>query len=118
MRTAELYKAVTGKEMNKLWRAPYGEHNYEIRQWAAEVGYRHIGWTVGKNWEEGMDTMDWVADKNSPAYHSADEVVEKILAFGNGNKEGANGTIILMHLGTTRERGDFCYFPDMHLRLN
>jgi peptidoglycan/xylan/chitin deacetylase (PgdA/CDA1 family) len=50
-----------------------------------------------------MDTMDWVADKNSTAYHSADEITEKILKYGNGKKYGANGAIVLMHLGTNRE---------------
>ena len=102
LRTAELYKEITGNNMSRIWRAPFGEHNYEIRMWAADAGYRHIGWTVGRNWDEGMDTLDWVADKSSPAYRTANEIVEKILAFGNGKKNGANGTIILMHLGTER----------------
>ncbi len=102
MRTAELYQHITGTPIAPIWRAPYGEQNQEIRQWAAEVGFRHVGWTVGRNWENGMDTMDWVADKNSSAYHSADEIADKILTFGNGTGFGANGAIILMHLGTTR----------------
>jgi len=102
LKTANLYRTITGKEMAPLWRSPYGEHNSEIRQWAAAAGFRHIGWTVGRNWEEGMDTMDWVADKNSPAYHSADEIADKILAFGRGKTYGANGAVILMHLGSTR----------------
>lgn len=102
LRTAELYRRVTGREMAPLWRAPYGEHNQEIRQWAADIGFRHIGWTVGKNGREHMDTMDWVADKDSPAYHTADEIIEKILSFGSESKTGANGAIILMHLGSER----------------
>jgi len=102
LRTAELFKLVTNKQMAPLWRAPYGEHNEEIRLWAAQAGFRHVGWTMGRNWEEGMDTMDWVADKNSSAYHSADEIADKILSFGSDSQFGANGTIILMHLGTLR----------------
>ena len=102
LRVAELFKHITGQKMASLWRAPYGEHNADIRSWAAEAGFRHVGWTLGKNWEDGMDTLDWVADKNSSAYHSADEIVQKILSYGNGSKYGANGTIVLMHLGTLR----------------
>jgi peptidoglycan/xylan/chitin deacetylase (PgdA/CDA1 family) len=49
-----------------------------------------------------MDTMDWVTDKNSSAYHTADEIVQKILNYENGRKHGTNGAIILMHLGTHR----------------
>ncbi|MCR4439144.1 MAG: polysaccharide deacetylase family protein [bacterium] len=101
--TEELFRKVTGKEMAKLWRAPYGEHNAEIRAWAAELGYRQVGWTMGRNGKETMDTLDWVADKNSPAYHSAEEVVERIANFGRAEPQGAAGAIILMHLGTERK---------------
>ncbi len=100
--TAELFRSTVKKEMVKLWRAPYGEHNREIRNWAAELGYRQVGWTLGKDWEHSMDTLDWVADKNSSAYYSAEEILEKITNFGNGDATSANGAIILMHLGTQR----------------
>jgi peptidoglycan/xylan/chitin deacetylase (PgdA/CDA1 family) len=102
LKTVELFRQVTGKTMAPLWRAPYGEHNAEIRNWAAAVGFRQIGWTVGRNWDDGMDTLDWVADKSATTYHSADEIAEKILSFANNNPYGANGAIILMHLGTQR----------------
>lgn len=101
-KTASLYKVVTGKEMAPIWRAPYGEHNAEIRQWAAKAGFKHIGWTTGRGWAETGDTMDWVADKESSAYHSSDEIVNKVLNFMKDGKSGANGTILLMHLGTNR----------------
>lgn len=103
LRTAELFRKVTGKEMVKLWRAPYGEHNAEIRAWAAEIGYRQVGWTMGRNGNETMDTLDWVADRNSPAYRTTDETVERIVNFGQSDPRGAAGAIILMHLGTERK---------------
>ncbi|HEX9652919.1 MAG TPA: polysaccharide deacetylase family protein [bacterium] len=99
---AEAFNKVTGKAFAPLWRAPYGEHNLEIRQWAAELGYRHVGWTLGHDQEGNMDTMDWVADTTSPAYLTADEILGKVLNFGNGSDAGANGAIIIMHLGTQR----------------
>jgi peptidoglycan/xylan/chitin deacetylase (PgdA/CDA1 family) len=102
-KTASLFRMVTGEEMARLWRAPYGEYNREILTWAGMEGYKHVGWTVGRGWEENMDTMDWVADRESKAYHTADEVAEKILAYANRRGAGANGVIILMHLGTERE---------------
>jgi peptidoglycan/xylan/chitin deacetylase (PgdA/CDA1 family) len=100
------FSKLTGKKFTPLWRAPYGEHNLEIRQWAAELGYRHIGWTLGHDQEGNMDTMDWVADTTSPAYLTADEILEKVLNFGNGSEAAANGAIVIMHLGTQRS-GDF-----------
>ena len=96
------YKKITGAEMPKLWRAPYGEQNEEIRRWAAEEGYRHIGWTVGNSREDGMDTMDWVADTTSDAYYTSEEIASRLLSYGKNSEYGANGTVILMHLGSLR----------------
>ncbi len=102
LKTAELFRQITGKQMSPYWRAPYGEHNAEIRRWAAAAGFRHIGWTIGKSWDDGMDTLDWVADKSAKIYHSADAIADKILSFGERDLYGANGAIILMHLGSER----------------
>lgn len=100
---AERFHAIAGRRMVPYWRAPYGEHNAQIRDWAEEVGYRHISWTTGDSWEECMDSLDWVADPNSHLYHSSDEIVRKILHFGKGDMRGKNGAIILMHLGSERK---------------
>ncbi|MBN2414712.1 polysaccharide deacetylase family protein [bacterium] len=101
-KTARLYREITGTNMAPLWRAPYGEYNDEILRWAASLGYRHTGWTVGRGWDNSMDTLDWVADTASSLYHSADQIVGKVVNYGNGSEEGANGVIVLMHLGTNR----------------
>ncbi len=58
---------------------------------------------MGRNGNETMDTLDWVADKNSPAYQTSEEVVERVVNFGQGEPQGAAGAIILMHLGTERK---------------
>ncbi|NIR51800.1 polysaccharide deacetylase family protein [candidate division KSB1 bacterium] len=102
--TVDAFVACTGTKMAPFWRAPFGEHNLEIREWAAELGYRHIGWTVGDGWDNHMDTMDWVADTTSSAYYNSDEIVEKVLNFGNGSDFEANGAIVIMHLGTLRDK--------------
>lgn len=101
LETERLFTQATGQQMSKLWRAPFGEHNLMIRQIAAALGYRQISWTYGPN-HKSMDTMDWVADPHSDIYLTADEIREKILNFGAGDSNGANGAIILMHLGTQR----------------
>ena len=117
--TEELFRSETKKSMVKLWRAPYGEHNMEIRQWAAELGYQQVGWTLGKDWENSMDTLDWVADKNSSAYYSAEEILAKLVNFGNSDPRSANGAIILMHLGTQR-KDDFPHkiIPELISRMH
>jgi peptidoglycan/xylan/chitin deacetylase (PgdA/CDA1 family) len=96
------FAAVTGRAMVPYWRAPYGEHNAEIRAWAAEAGYRHVGWTRGAGTAEDLDTRDWVADRSSRLYRTREEVASRLLGFGQKTSEGLNGGIVLMHLGSLR----------------
>jgi peptidoglycan/xylan/chitin deacetylase (PgdA/CDA1 family) len=98
------FREVAGRPMAPLWRAPYGEHNGEIRAWAAEAGYQHVGWTRDAASREDLDSRDWVTDPNSKIYRSALEIRDRILRFGQANGHGLNGGIVLMHLGTQRRR--------------
>ena len=102
--TARIFKKTTGKDMAPLWRAPYGEQNAEIRQWAYEAGFTHVGWTTDRKRKETLDTLDWVSDEESEFYHSAEEIKERILNFDKGGS-GVKGGIVLMHLGTERKAG-------------
>jgi peptidoglycan/xylan/chitin deacetylase (PgdA/CDA1 family) len=93
-RTARLYRDATGRTMAPIWRAPFGEHNAEIRRWAAEAGYWHVGWTGGRS---GLDGLDWVSDPRSRAYQPADRLLARLVAHAE------NGGIVLLHLGSDRE---------------
>jgi len=99
--TAVLFKKITGVNMAPYWRAPFGEHNADIRRWAAEIGYLQIGWTHGR--DGTMDSMDWVADTTSTIYKPAEKVLDDLLHFGDSTAVKANGAIILMHLDTQRQ---------------
>ncbi len=100
--TARLFKMVTGEEMASLWRAPYGEVNEEIRQWAFEAGYIHVNWTRDYKRKETLDSLDWVDDEESRLYYSSEKIKKRILNFGRDGS-GVGGGIVLMHLGTTRK---------------
>lgn len=102
-RAEENFRTLTGQAMAPLWRAPYGEHNGELRAWAAEAGYRHISWTQGAGTAEDLDTRDWVADRSSRIYRSREQIAARILEFGNGRPEGLSGGIVLMHLHSNRQ---------------
>ena len=102
-RAEESVRRLTGRAMAPYWRAPYGEHNAEIRAWAAEAGYRHISWTRGAGTAEDLDTRDWVADRSSRIYRSREEIATRILEFGRGRPEGLNGGVVLMHLASHRK---------------
>ncbi len=99
-KTARFFQQQTGHKMIPFWRAPFGEHNLQIRRWAAELGYAQVGWTFGNG--ESLDTMDWVADTSASYYHTAEEIMQNILQFEKKDPNGLNGGIILMHLDTQR----------------
>jgi peptidoglycan/xylan/chitin deacetylase (PgdA/CDA1 family) len=101
-RAEESFRALTEQPMAPFWRAPFGEHNLEIRGWAAEGGYRHISWTRGAGTAEDLDTRDWVADRSSRIYRSREEIAARLVTFGQGRPEGLNGGIVLMHLASHR----------------
>ena len=101
LRTAKVFKDVTGRDMASVWRAPYGEMNKEILQWGYETGFTHVLWTKDRKRKESLDTLDWVYDRGSRFYHTAEEIKDKVLSFGKGDK-GLNGGIVLMHLSTER----------------
>jgi peptidoglycan/xylan/chitin deacetylase (PgdA/CDA1 family) len=82
------------------WRAPFGEINKEILFWAAELGYRHIGWS------SRCDSWDWVEDTTSNLYRSSLEIKKHFLQLEE--KKGLKGKIILMHLASER-LSDFPY---------
>jgi peptidoglycan-N-acetylmuramic acid deacetylase len=94
------YESLTGHLMTHLWRAPYGEINAEIVNWANSMGYTHVGWT--RSGRKSLDTLDWVSDRKSSLYRSADKVAEQILTFEATDSNRLNGAIVLMHLGTER----------------
>ncbi len=98
--TAELFRQTTGKEMAPFWRAPYGEHNREIRRWAEEVGFYHIDWSREPG--RSYDTLDWLSDESSKHYRSPQEIRKMLVELDGGVLGKANGAIILMHLSTAR----------------
>jgi len=105
-KTEEIFTQATGARMTPLWRAPYGEHNLEIRRWASEIGYTHVAWTANPRNRQNMDSLDWVPNANTPGYFPALLIKERLLSFGQNEPEQANGAILLMHLGSQRESQD------------
>jgi peptidoglycan/xylan/chitin deacetylase (PgdA/CDA1 family) len=79
--------------MAPLWRAPFGEHNPQIRRWAAEQGYWHVGWTGGRG---GLDGLDWISDPRARGYQSAQTLLTRLV------RRAENGGIVLLHLGSDR----------------
>jgi len=100
LQTDSLFLKITHRPLKPYWRAPYGEVNPSILQWAAEIGYRHIGWI-----REG-DSRDWVTDSQSDLYRSPEQFYKDMMDLEHTGR--LRGAILLMHLGTDR-KSDFIY---------
>lgn len=107
LRNKNAYEDLTGKKMVRLWRAPYGEQNGEIRQWAIKAGYRHVSWTYDPKTRKSLDSLDWVSDRDSALYLSSDQIVQKIISFDSETEMGLAGGIVLLHLGSERDSDPF-----------
>jgi len=103
----KVFHKVTGKTMNKFWRAPYGEVTPEQVGWARERGYTHIGWTTTKT--ATLDTHDWVSDPTSKLFKTPDQIATKIMNFEKSDPNGLNGAIVLMHLGSERDAANMAH---------
>ncbi len=84
--------------MDPYWRAPYGEHTAELRRWAEELGYRHVGWS------EGADTLDWATVRERRLYRSGHAILDRLEQ--RMEKQDGDGLIVLMHLGSLRPEED------------
>jgi peptidoglycan/xylan/chitin deacetylase (PgdA/CDA1 family) len=89
---------VLGHPMDPYWRAPYGEQTRELREWAEEIGFRHVGWS------EGADTLDWATSSEKRIYRNGDAVLERL--HTRLSKRDSDGLIVLMHLGSGRTEAD------------
>lgn len=104
--TEYLYKKATGREITRIWRAPYLQHNGRpwIIRTAEKLGYRHI--------DVALYSRDWI----NPGY-SGYVSNEKFLGiFRNrlGKKHTMyHGAMMLMHAGSFRDEGaDFVFVLD------
>lgn len=90
-KTNFIFKEITGNNLKKFWRAPYGEYNEEILKWGWEIGYFHIGWS--------WDSLDWVEEENhnfERKIKRLNELKDKIIK----EESSLYGQILLFHLGT------------------
>ena len=95
LKTDSVFYANFRQNMIQFWRAPFGEYNKEILQWAAEIGYKHI------RWSKNCDLLDWVIEKESTLYKTPEEMYNKIMDLDQ--KDELKGSILLMHFGTDRK---------------
>jgi peptidoglycan/xylan/chitin deacetylase (PgdA/CDA1 family) len=128
--TEHRYKEITGKELSRIWRAPYLQHIEKpwMLKSARKLGYRHI--------DVSLYSKDWIAE-DEKQYLSNEKFVELFknnMDFKNVSRIDADGTnymkfrkkstdydgiIMLMHTGSYRKNGDDFVFTleDIILQL-
>ncbi|NLC49333.1 MAG: polysaccharide deacetylase family protein, partial [Bacteroidales bacterium] len=88
-------------EMPKYYMPPYEWYNQEVSNWAKELDVQIVNFTPGTTSN---------ADYTTPAmsnYRSSEQIYNAILSFEE--KEGLNGVIMLIHIGTHPDRTDKLY---------
>ena len=103
--TAAVFQQVTGKEMSHFWRTS-SDRTPEILKWGTELGYVHVAWTADSSTRQNMDSLDWVTNPDLPEYFPALLIKDRLLSFGQNEPAEANGSIIVMHLGSFRQQED------------
>lgn len=96
------------KELEKLgvkkgayYLPPYEWYNYNIAQWAEELGLTLVNFTPGT-----FTNADYTYPGLSN-YRTSSEILERL--FTLENKAGLNGNMLLIHLGTDDRRRDKLY---------
>ena len=90
------------KDRSSIFLPPYEWYNDSISVWASEKGIKVINFTPGI-----ISNADYTIPSMGKQYRSSEEIFNSIINFEN--KNGLNGAIILVHIGTSPERTDKFY---------
>ena len=99
----ELCKFGIQPEAVNYFLAPYEWYNRTISQWSANCGMQLINFTPGTGTNADYTTPEMAN------YKSSKQLIERLMKFELTNREGLNGAIILIHLGTHPDRKDKFY---------
>ncbi|EMF84006.1 polysaccharide deacetylase [Leptospira weilii serovar Topaz str. LT2116] len=123
----EKFESITGKQLTKYYRLPYGGFDPLVIQTFGKLGYtHHIFWS--NNSVGSLDIPDFVYKKfiykkdprtgktrimPNPNYKTKAEALDFLYRWEEADKDGMNGAIILMHLGSPRQSEKLIYIlPD------
>ena len=125
-RVEDVFKDITGDNLSKYYRMPYGAISKDLLDIFAILGYKqHIYWSYNSK-AGSLDIPDFVHKKFlykrsedgklrmflNPAYKTIKETLFFLKQWELRDKNGMNGAIILMHLGTQRKTDQLIYILD------
>lgn len=83
---------------------PYEWYNQTISNWTEERNLKLINFSSGTR-----SNADYTYPELGKSYKSSDEIYQSIINFNESKKNGLNGFILLLHVGTDPRRRDKFY---------
>lgn len=83
---------------------PYEWYNETISSWTEEQNLKLINFTSGTR-----SNADYTYPQLGKSYKSSDEIYQSIINYKGSKKNGLNGFILLLHIGTDPRRTDKFY---------
>lgn len=100
-----MYKYGIKKEKAKYFMPPYEWYNDTISKWAFDWGLQVVNFSPGT-----LSNADYTTPSMGTKYISSDSIFRRILNYEESSKNGLNGFILLLHIGTAPERTDKMYY--------
>ena len=101
------YKAMKKLGINiqnaRFFLPPYEWYNYSVVSWASHLGLMTINFTPGIRTNADYTTPDM------PNYRSSEKIMDDLKQVESKDQNRLNGTLILIHLGTSPSRTDKFY---------
>jgi peptidoglycan/xylan/chitin deacetylase (PgdA/CDA1 family) len=92
------------KEDAPFFLPPYEWYNKKIADWTNAEGLQLINFTPGTR-----STADYTFPEMANKYVDSEKIYKSILEFESADKNGLNGFILLLHIGTDNRRTDKFY---------
>ncbi len=110
----DLVAAGMPRERIRFFLPPFEWYNPTIVEWADRMGLVLVNFTSGTR-----SNADYLPD-NHPRFISSQAILQGILDYEAGHKDGMNGFILLLHLGVGPARTDKMHrlFPELLDRLS
>ena len=93
------------KEKAKFFMPPFEWYNDTISKWASDWGLQILNFSQGT-----LSIADYTTPSMGKKYISSDSIFRRILSYEENSKNGLNGFILLLHIGTDPERTDKMYY--------
>ena len=101
---AELKEFNVGKKQAAYFLPPYEWYNEQIANWTKGLGLRLVNFTPGTR-----SAADYTYPEMGVRYVDSERIMQSILDYEQKDRNGLNGFILLIHIGTDPRRKDKFY---------